>query len=77
MKASIHINLQIPSLKLNGGIKAPFQVLGLQQIWREDGLALYACLIPPDKSPAQNCIKIQKHKVSSRNAMHMCWSYCI
>ncbi|XP_025050211.1 uncharacterized protein C16orf71 homolog [Alligator sinensis] len=52
----------VPSLKLNGGIKAPFQVVGLQQIWREDGLALYACLIPPDKSPAQNCIKIQKHK---------------
>ncbi|XP_019363117.1 PREDICTED: uncharacterized protein C16orf71 homolog isoform X1 [Gavialis gangeticus] len=52
----------VPSLKVNGGIKAPFQVVGLQQIWQEDGLALYACLIPADRSPAQNCIKIQKHK---------------
>ncbi|XP_074988968.1 dynein axonemal assembly factor 8 isoform X2 [Caretta caretta] len=52
----------VPPLKVKGGLKAPFQVLGLQQVWREDGLALYACLIPADESLAQNSTKIRKHK---------------
>ncbi|XP_053899158.1 dynein axonemal assembly factor 8 [Malaclemys terrapin pileata] len=52
----------VPPSKVKGGLKAPFQVLGLQQVWREDGLALYACLIPADESPAQNSTKIRKHK---------------
>ncbi|XP_043567478.1 dynein axonemal assembly factor 8 isoform X5 [Chiloscyllium plagiosum] len=27
-------------------VKAPFQVLGVQQAWQEDGLALYVCVVP-------------------------------
>ncbi|XP_039348466.1 uncharacterized protein C16orf71 homolog isoform X2 [Mauremys reevesii] len=53
---------EVPPSKVKGGLKAPFQVLGLQQVWREDGLALYACLIPAEESPAQNSTKIRKHK---------------
>lgn len=30
--------------------KAPFQVVGLQQAWHEDGLALYACVVPTCQS---------------------------
>lgn len=30
--------------------KAPFQVVGLQQAWNEDGLALYACVVPTCQS---------------------------
>ncbi|XP_078274069.1 dynein axonemal assembly factor 8 [Rhinoraja longicauda] len=30
--------------------KAPFQVVGLQQAWHEDGLALYACVVPKCQS---------------------------
>nr|XP_025036287.1 uncharacterized protein C16orf71 homolog isoform X2 [Pelodiscus sinensis] len=52
----------VSPLKVKGGPSVPFQVLGLQQVWREDGLALYACLIPTDDSPAQNPTKIRKHK---------------
>nr|XP_038042800.1 uncharacterized protein C16orf71 homolog isoform X7 [Anas platyrhynchos] len=52
----------VPPVKIKGGPKAPFQVVGLQQAWQEDGLALYACLMPPDESPAQNSTKIQKIK---------------
>ncbi|XP_050824007.1 dynein axonemal assembly factor 8 isoform X9 [Gopherus flavomarginatus] len=52
----------VPPSKVKGGLKAPFQVLGLQQVWREDGLALYACLIPTEESLAQNSTKIRKHK---------------
>lgn len=59
------MDLQVPPVKIKGGPKAPFQVVGLQQAWQEDGLALYACLMPPDESPAQNSTKIQKIKVSS------------
>ncbi|XP_075686586.1 dynein axonemal assembly factor 8-like isoform X2 [Rhinoderma darwinii] len=40
---------------------APFQVLGIQQMWREEGLALYACISPRDLS-AHKCIKMRKHK---------------
>ena len=59
------MDLQVPPVKMNDGPKAPFQVAGLQQAWREDGLALYACLMPADESSAQNSTKIQKIKVSS------------
>lgn len=59
------MDLQVPPVKMKGGLKAPFQVVGLQQVWREDGLALYACLMPAEESSAQNSTKIQKIKVSS------------
>ncbi|XP_075021950.1 dynein axonemal assembly factor 8 [Calonectris borealis] len=52
----------VPPVKMEGGPKAPFQVVGLQQAWREDGLALYACLMPAEESSAQNNTKIQKIK---------------
>ncbi|XP_040430154.1 uncharacterized protein C16orf71 homolog isoform X2 [Cygnus olor] len=52
----------VPPVKIEGGPKAPFQVVGLQQAWQEDGLALHACLMPPDESLAQNSTKIQKIK---------------
>ncbi|XP_064886968.1 dynein axonemal assembly factor 8 isoform X6 [Columba livia] len=52
----------VPPVKMKGGLKAPFQVVGLQQVWREDGLALYACLMPAEESSAQNSTKIQKIK---------------
>ncbi|KAM6197249.1 dynein axonemal assembly factor 8 isoform 1-T1 [Sarcoramphus papa] len=52
----------VPPVKMNDGPKAPFQVAGLQQAWREDGLALYACLMPADESSAQNSTKIQNIK---------------
>ncbi|XP_075623566.1 dynein axonemal assembly factor 8 [Balearica regulorum gibbericeps] len=54
----------VPPVKMKGGPKAPFQVVGLQQAWREDGLALYACLMPADESSAQNSTKIQKIKTN-------------
>ncbi|XP_056389962.1 dynein axonemal assembly factor 8-like [Hyla sarda] len=40
---------------------APFQVLGLQQMWREEGLALYACVSPRQVSD-HKCTKNRKHK---------------
>ncbi|XP_075035501.1 dynein axonemal assembly factor 8-like isoform X2 [Mixophyes fleayi] len=40
---------------------APFQVLGLQQVWREEGLALYAC-ISPHEVPVHITPKMRKHK---------------
>ncbi|XP_074867038.1 dynein axonemal assembly factor 8 isoform X2 [Carettochelys insculpta] len=52
----------VSPLKVKGGPKVPFYVLGLQQFWREEGLALYACLIPAGESPAQNSTTIRKHK---------------
>ncbi|KAM6054412.1 LOW QUALITY PROTEIN: dynein axonemal assembly factor 8 [Chlamydotis macqueenii] len=52
----------VPPVKIKDGPKAPFQVVGLQQAWREDGLALYACLIPADEPSAQNSTEIQKIK---------------
>ncbi|XP_017664551.1 PREDICTED: uncharacterized protein C16orf71 homolog isoform X4 [Lepidothrix coronata] len=45
----------VPPLKRNNGPKAPFEVVGLQQAWREEGLALCAGLIPADESSAQSC----------------------
>uniref|UniRef100_UPI00398F3AE4 dynein axonemal assembly factor 8 n=1 Tax=Pristiophorus japonicus TaxID=55135 RepID=UPI00398F3AE4 len=43
--------------KLNGGcgeveVRAPFQVVGLQQVWHEDGLALYVCVVPMCQGPS-------------------------
>ncbi|XP_048465464.1 dynein axonemal assembly factor 8 isoform X2 [Rhincodon typus] len=32
-------------------VKAPFQVLGLQQVWQEDGLAVYVCVVPMTQAP--------------------------
>ncbi|KAK4813694.1 hypothetical protein QYF61_020901 [Mycteria americana] len=52
----------VPPVKMKGRPTAPFQVVGLQQAWREDGLALYACLMPADEPSAQNSTKIQKIK---------------
>ncbi|XP_017923172.2 uncharacterized protein C16orf71 homolog [Manacus vitellinus] len=45
----------VPPLKRNNGPRAPFEVVGLQQAWREEGLALCAGLIPADESSAQSC----------------------
>ncbi|XP_068276337.1 dynein axonemal assembly factor 8 [Nyctibius grandis] len=52
----------VPPVKIKDGPKAPFRVAGLQQAWREDGLALHACLMPADESSAQNSSKIPKIK---------------
>ncbi|KAJ1097248.1 hypothetical protein NDU88_002373 [Pleurodeles waltl] len=41
---------------------APFQVVGLQQTWQEDGLALYACLAPLQDPLPENSPKTRKHK---------------
>ncbi|XP_029432578.1 uncharacterized protein C16orf71 homolog isoform X2 [Rhinatrema bivittatum] len=48
--------------KVQGGSTAPFQVVGLQQAWREDGLALYACLVPQAELAVQTTLKIRGHK---------------
>ncbi|XP_071976231.1 dynein axonemal assembly factor 8-like isoform X3 [Engystomops pustulosus] len=40
---------------------APFQVLGLQQMWREEGLAVYAC-VSPSELPAPKSTKMRRHK---------------
>ncbi|KAM6299298.1 dynein axonemal assembly factor 8 [Aegotheles albertisi] len=52
----------VPPVKIKDGPKAPFRVVGLQQAWQEDGLALHACLMPADESSAQNSTTIQKRK---------------
>ncbi|XP_054067001.1 dynein axonemal assembly factor 8 [Rissa tridactyla] len=52
----------VPPVTMKAGPKAPFQVVGLQQAWREDGLALYACLMPADEASAQSSTKTQKIK---------------
>ncbi|XP_078519163.1 dynein axonemal assembly factor 8 isoform X2 [Lissotriton helveticus] len=41
---------------------APFQVVGLQQTWREDGLALYACLAPLQDAVSESSPKTRKNK---------------
>ncbi|XP_078095950.1 dynein axonemal assembly factor 8 [Mustelus asterias] len=33
-------------------VRAPFQVVGLQQVWQEDGLALYVCVVPMSPGPS-------------------------
>ncbi|KAM9305468.1 dynein axonemal assembly factor 8-like [Gastrophryne carolinensis] len=41
----------------------PFQVMGLQQVWREEGLALYACVSPSPRHVAANAgPKVRKYK---------------
>ncbi|XP_073409597.1 dynein axonemal assembly factor 8-like isoform X2 [Dendrobates tinctorius] len=40
---------------------APFQVLGLQQMWLEEGLALYVCVSPRDVSTRKS-IRMLKYK---------------
>ncbi|KAF4791896.1 hypothetical protein TURU_125046 [Turdus rufiventris] len=47
----------VPPVKRRDGPKAPFEVVGLQQAWREEGLALYACLVAPEEPSAQSCPK--------------------
>ncbi|XP_069591741.1 dynein axonemal assembly factor 8-like [Ranitomeya imitator] len=44
---------------------APFQVLGLQQMWREEGLALYVCVSPRDV-PAHKSIRMLKYKTQTQ-----------
>ncbi|XP_044160366.1 dynein axonemal assembly factor 8-like [Bufo gargarizans] len=51
----------VASLNLHYEGDAPFQVLGLQQMWREEGLALYACVSPREAS-ALKSTKARKHK---------------
>ncbi|XP_053848489.1 dynein axonemal assembly factor 8 isoform X4 [Vidua macroura] len=45
----------VPPVKRKDGPKVPFEVVGLQQAWREEGLALYACLVAPEEPSAQSC----------------------
>ncbi|XP_068062641.1 dynein axonemal assembly factor 8 [Anomalospiza imberbis] len=45
----------VPPVKRKDGPKAPFEVVGLQQAWREEGLALYACLVAPEEPSARSC----------------------
>ncbi|XP_078414864.1 dynein axonemal assembly factor 8 isoform X3 [Cetorhinus maximus] len=35
-------------------LRAPFQVVGLQQTWQEDGLALYVCVVPVSQGLSPN-----------------------
>ncbi|XP_074409218.1 dynein axonemal assembly factor 8 isoform X5 [Zonotrichia albicollis] len=44
----------VPPVTRKDGPKAPFEVVGLQQAWTEEGLALYACLVAPEEPPAQS-----------------------
>ncbi|KAL9836018.1 dynein axonemal assembly factor 8 [Geothlypis trichas] len=44
----------VPPVKRKDGPKAPFEVVGLQQAWTEEGLALYACLVAPQEPSAQS-----------------------
>ncbi|KAG8433208.1 hypothetical protein GDO86_017482 [Hymenochirus boettgeri] len=57
----------VPSLNTHAEGNAPFNVVGIQQAWREEGLALYACLTPrgvaEQKSPK---IRRQKGKEDLR-----------
>ncbi|XP_066530842.1 dynein axonemal assembly factor 8 isoform X2 [Hoplias malabaricus] len=46
----------------NGGNTAPFWVAGLQQVWSDDGLVLYACAVcPVERTPS--CIKSRERYV--------------
>ncbi|OCT64336.1 dynein axonemal-associated protein 1 [Xenopus laevis] len=51
----------VPGVNTHGKVNAPFHVLGLQQAWQEEGLALYACL-SPRQIATQSSPKIRKHK---------------
>ncbi|XP_072205719.1 dynein axonemal assembly factor 8 [Excalfactoria chinensis] len=50
----------VPPVKMEGGPKAPFQPVDLQQTQQEDGLALSACLMPTDESPTQDLMPIKE-----------------
>ncbi|XP_077774547.1 dynein axonemal assembly factor 8 isoform X4 [Podarcis muralis] len=52
----------VPCLGARGESKAPFQVLGLQQIWYKDALALHACLTPVSESEVHSSRKHEKEK---------------
>ncbi|KAM9555140.1 dynein axonemal assembly factor 8 isoform 2-T2 [Guaruba guarouba] len=56
------LSLVMPSVKMEDGPKALFEMVGLQQAWQEGGLALHACLTAADESSAQNSTEIQKIK---------------
>ncbi|KAM8960394.1 dynein axonemal assembly factor 8-like [Pelodytes ibericus] len=51
----------VPALNPQNTGDTPFQVLGFQQMWREEGLVLFACLSPRDV-PTHSSPKIRKHK---------------
>ncbi|XP_033023719.1 uncharacterized protein C16orf71 homolog isoform X2 [Lacerta agilis] len=55
----------VPCLGARGESKAPFQVLGLQQIWYNDALSLHACLTPVSESEVHSSWKCE---VSSSTA---------
>ncbi|XP_040212492.1 uncharacterized protein LOC120943324 [Rana temporaria] len=55
----------VSPLNLQDEAEVPFQVLGLQQVWREEGLALYAC-VSPRHVGAHPSPKIRKHKGKER-----------
>nr|DBA19356.1 TPA: hypothetical protein GDO54_015207 [Pyxicephalus adspersus] len=55
----------VSPLNLQSEDEVPFQVLGLQQVWREEGLALYAC-VSPKHAGAHPSPKTQKHKGKTR-----------
>lgn len=59
------MDFQVPPVKRKDGPKAPFEVVGLQQAWREEGLALYACLVAPEEPSAHSCPEIHESGVSS------------
>ncbi|XP_066186189.1 dynein axonemal assembly factor 8 [Sylvia atricapilla] len=50
----------VPPVKRKDGPRAPFEVVGLQQSWREEGLALHVCLVPPEEPSAQSCPELQE-----------------
>ncbi|XP_061206650.1 dynein axonemal assembly factor 8 isoform X3 [Neopsephotus bourkii] len=52
----------VPSVKMEDGPKALFEVVGLQQASGEGGLALHACLTAADEPSAQNSTETQKIK---------------
>ncbi|XP_061456052.1 dynein axonemal assembly factor 8 isoform X3 [Rhineura floridana] len=55
----------VPCLGIREESNTPFQVLGLQQAWHKDGLALCACLTPANESVAQSSSRLWKHKIST------------
>ncbi|KAM5151804.1 dynein axonemal assembly factor 8-like, partial [Mantella aurantiaca] len=55
----------VSPLNPQGEEEVPFQVLGLQQVWREEGLALYAC-VSPRRLGAHPSPKIRKNKGKER-----------
>lgn len=56
-------------MKRKDGPKAPFEVVGLQQAWTEEGLALYACLVAPQEPSAQS------HEAAVSSSIYT-WELC-